>query len=384
MANKKKTKEQFIEEANKKHNFKYDYSLVEYTRSNVRVTVICPKHGEFLTFPTSHLSGTGCRLCVHESLLQSNEQFIEKARLVHGDLYDYSITDYKGRKHKVSIICQKHGEFTQDPNNHLSGKGCRKCANDKTSIRCKSSKEEFVRKSKEVHGDFYDYSKADYKTSHSKVVITCPKHGDFSQKPSHHHSGIGCPFCGKEAAASKLMTGTEEFIEKSKKIHGNKYEYSKVNYKNSSTKVTISCREHGDFEITPQNHLLGSGCYPCSREFRKLRKSLAHSVYVLICDDIVKVGITSRDVSDRLFEINKNSGRNFKILKEYSGLTRSQCFDIETSTLNILSGKYYGIPDKFDGSTECFVDVNLAWLLNYLDDLTGKIMNQEGEYAKSS
>ena len=133
-----KTTEQFIIDAKKIHNNKYDYSLVDYINNKSKVKIICPTHGEFEQIPYSHLSGKGCPKCKGDKsriLNQSNtEEFLTKANLIHGAKFDYSLVDYKNARIKVKIICPIHGVFEQTPNNHLSRRGCPKCKGDKQRI----------------------------------------------------------------------------------------------------------------------------------------------------------------------------------------------------------------------------------------------------------
>jgi protein-arginine kinase activator protein McsA len=121
-------------------------------------------------------------------------------------------------------------------------------------------KERFIIKANEKHGEKYDYSKLEYVDAHTKVCIICPKHGEFWQTPNSHLNGCGCPKCG----GNKSLT-TEEFIEKAKQIHGEKYDYSKVEYVNANTKVYVICPIHGEFWVTPANHLRERGCSQCYR-----------------------------------------------------------------------------------------------------------------------
>ena len=245
---KRSTTEEFINKARKVHGDKYDYSNVEYIGNKTKVCIICPEHGEFWQTPNSHLKGIGCPDCAKTT----RGGFIKKAREVHGDKYDYSKVEYKGINTKVCIICPKHGEFWQRPSSHLYGCGCRECA-----YKLKFTKEDFIRKAKEVHGDKYDYSKAEYKGAKVKVCIICPEHGEFWQDPNSHLSGKGCPKC---VGRNKTI---EEFIEQARKVHGDKYDYSKVEYKGINTKVCIICPEHGEFWQSPYNHLNGHGCPNC-------------------------------------------------------------------------------------------------------------------------
>ena len=124
---------------------------------------------------------------------------------------------------------------------------------------------EFISKSKLIHGDKYDYSKVEYVNNHSKVCIICPEHGEFWQSPEKHLIGQGCVKCSYIERNVKKTDTVEKFIQKSKKIHGNKYDYSKVNYVNTNTKVCIICPKHGEFLITPNNHLRGKGCPKCNQ-----------------------------------------------------------------------------------------------------------------------
>lgn len=127
----------------------------------------------------------------------------------------------------------------------------------------KKTTEQFIKEAKEKHGDKYDYSLVEYKNNKEKVRIICPIHGIFEQSPVNHVKRNGCPECGiKKRAKSKKFT-TEQFIEKSKKIHDDKYDYSLVEYKGIYEKVKIICPTHGVFEQRATNHLLGYGCSKC-------------------------------------------------------------------------------------------------------------------------
>lgn len=126
--------------------------------------------------------------------------------------------------------------------------------------------EEFTKRAREVHGDKYDYSKTVYKTAKSKVVIVCPVHGEFTQIAGHHIlDGSGCPKCGRVPVGNKLRNDSSDIIKKFVKIHGDTYDYSKVEYVNYKTPVKIVCPEHGVFLQSPSNHLKGQGCPECSK-----------------------------------------------------------------------------------------------------------------------
>jgi hypothetical protein len=251
---KKLTTEQFIEKARKVHGNKYDYSKVNYVNGRTNVCIICPIHGEFWQRPNNHLQGRGCPDCSVDNQTLTTEQFIEKAIKKHGYKYDYSKVEYIDSKTKVCIICPIHGEFWQIPDNHLRGKGCPDCGGGKKTT------EQFIKEAKEVHSDKYDYSKVDYIDSRTKVCIKCPIHGEFWQEANSHLRGCVCPECDNDIRRKS----SEQFIKEAKEKHGDKYDYSKVKYVNNYTNVCIICPEHGEFWQVPRNHLNGKGCPKCN------------------------------------------------------------------------------------------------------------------------
>ena len=192
--------------------------------------------------------------------------FIEKARNVHGDKYDYSKSLYLGSREKIEIICPLHGSFFQLATNHLSGKGCKECSKIQVIKNQSSNTEDFINKARIVHGEKYDYSLVNYKNNHTQVEIICTEHGKFLQSPKDHLSGKGCSSCGKEKTKSRLMLLEDEFIKRANEVHGNRYDYSLVNYKDTRTKVEIICKEHGSFFQSPNKHMQGNGCPACGRE----------------------------------------------------------------------------------------------------------------------
>lgn len=202
----------------------------------------------------------------------TTEQFIIKAREIHGNKYDYSLANYLNNKSKIKIICPTHGEFIQTPNAHLNKQGCPSCGKDKSITERAKTTEQFIQEAKQVHGDKYDYSLVNYKNHCSKIKIICPIHGAFEQIPNSHIQGFGCQKCGLKKT-TKLKTLTkEQFIQKAKELN-NSYDYSLVEYINNSTKVKIICKEHGVFEITPNNLLSKHGCQKCKTE--KIKKYLS-------------------------------------------------------------------------------------------------------------
>lgn len=145
----------------------------------------------------------------------TTDDFIERAKKIHGSQYDYSEVNYKNNHSKVKIICPEHGEFFQAPVNHVNLKqGCKQCGLKKNSDRQRSNSDEFKKRAQNVHGKKYDYSKVDYVGGHQKVIITCPEHGDFEQTPQAHLSGRRCPDCARISGAEKHTKWNKEEVYK--------------------------------------------------------------------------------------------------------------------------------------------------------------------------
>lgn len=262
--------------------------------------------------------------------MQKTIEFLEKAKKVHGDRYNYDKVEYIHCREQVIIQCNIHGEFKQTPSVHLGGAGCSACARDSAGHKNRATKKDFLRKAKETHGDKYDYTQVEYKGINKKVTIICPDHGIFNMTPKSHYRGSGCRECAnlrvkaksnkrskikfferlskmdidldlslinyKDSTTKvrvrckehgvievyphnllrkkgctkcyheKLKTEIDEFIKRAKEIHNGIYNYDAVNYVNSKTKVQISCSKHGIFEQIPNSHLLGFGCEKCGNE----------------------------------------------------------------------------------------------------------------------
>ena len=272
---------QFIEKAIKIHGNKFDYTKVEYNGSHTKVSILCIEHGKFNQSPTNHLSGNGCPECAWKYQrgkyrLTTLETFLTQAKEIHGNKYDYSKVEWKNTYTKITMICPLHGEFTQVPQNHIRLKcGCRKCGREIAKAKVnKYNTDYFIEKAKEIHDDKYDYSKVQCFNATDKVGIICLVHGKFKQNANQHLQGHGCPKCNFDQMSKDRAMGKELFINKAKELFGEKYDYSKVEYINGQKNVCLICPAHGEFEVTPNNHLSKkSGCPICSES--KLERELA-------------------------------------------------------------------------------------------------------------
>lgn len=277
----KSSTSEFIEKSKKVHGNKFDYSRVEYKDSHTKVCIICPEHGEFYQPPTNHLSGNACPKCAYQYShgkyrLTTFETFLTQAKNIHRDKYDYSKVEWKNTYTPITIICPIHGEFTQVPQNHIRLKcGCKKCGREiaKSKVN-KYDTDYFIRNAKKVHGNKYDYSKSLCYSATDKVEIVCPVHGKFKQLANQHLQGHGCPKCNFDQMANDRAMGKELFINKSKELFGEKYDYSKVDYINGQKKVCLICKIHGEFDVSPNSHLSRkSGCPICNES--KLERELS-------------------------------------------------------------------------------------------------------------
>jgi len=215
------TRDEFVKKSNEVHNNFYDYSKTVYENVQKLVEIICPEHGEFWLPPCKHFKGRKCPSCSGSKL--NTKEFINRANKKHNYKFDYSKTDYKGIFEKVEIICPEHGEFKQTPDRHLNSGGCLKCGIKIASDKKTYTTEEFIKMSKCIHGNKYDYSLTNYKHNKEPVLIICPEHGEFKQTPNAHTVGKGCIRCSEshgEREIYNLLSKNNINFETQKKFNG--------------------------------------------------------------------------------------------------------------------------------------------------------------------
>ncbi len=301
----KKTTEQFIEQATKVHNGKFDYSLVEYKNTTTKVKIICPIHGEFEQWPVDHTRGIGCSTCSGKHKYTPDE-FINKSKQIHtsnGDNYDYSFVEYKTLDKKVTISCPIHGQFDITPRAILySHQGCRQCGNNRSHKERTKTVDQFINESNIIHNNKYTYDNVVYVNSNSKVLITCPDHGDFEQTPTNHtHSNRGCQICGRLY---------------SKGLGGYTHEY---------------------FQNNPDQQVIPGILYAALINNGKER--------------FIKIGITSKSTHHR-FNRGEYKDMNVDILYEKNMLLY-EAFCLEQELLTDLKLHKFFSNTKFSGYTEC-------------------------------
>ncbi len=246
------TEEDFMKLAKEKYGDTLDYSKTHFINSSTPTTFICKKHNlEFSRTPSQLIYKYGCPLCGFENKAihhkKTTEQFIEEAKVIHGDRYDYSQTNYINNHEKVHIICKTHGGFWQKPQLHLYGGGCPQCYGN-----VPYTNESFIEKANGIHHGEYDYSQVKYVNSHTPIDIICPVHGLFSQMPYKHLEGHGCPECqqSKLESSIKYVLQTNSIIYEREKSFAELGAY-RYDYYIPSKKILIECQGEQHFLSIP-------------------------------------------------------------------------------------------------------------------------------------
>lgn len=300
----------------------------------------------------------------------TTESFINAAKAIHGDKYDYRNVVYKNIKTKVCIICPKHGQFEQTPDKHLHDKcGCPFCAGNR-----RGTTESFIERAKSVHGDSYDYSKVVYLNNRTPVEIICKEHGSFWQLPSNHLAGKGCRYC-----ANNVCLSTEQFVEKARTVHGDKYDYTDTVYCGNRKPVSIRCFEHGVFTQIPYVHLQGSGCPVCGMNDTHLHRDavLAHekAVQTLLSRygvanpmDLSMVrmkqlaAVQSSEVNrKRIATKRRNQSFNTSLVEYRLGELLKKQFGSDDVFNNYVSDVYPYKCDYYIKSRDMYIELNAHW-----------------------
>lgn len=281
------TTAEFVKRAKAKFGSRFDYSQTHYVNGQTRVTIRCPKHGPFQQFPHTHLrGGGGCSGCKVGRL--STDEFISRSKELFPGRYTYARTEFRTLAEPVTITCRKHGDFAQLGSSHFaSHEGCPRCQElnrnplGKSSLSARSrsagsellkkrlTQTEFLKRSREVHGRRYSYTRANYRTQYDPVLVTCRMHGDFPVRPSNLWKGSGCPECARAEKGKSIRLSPKEFTARARMVHGQRYDLSQLNYTTAKSRVTPSCRTHGEWSVLPQNFLKGTGCPACAKSERQ-------------------------------------------------------------------------------------------------------------------
>lgn len=235
---------------------KYNLDKAIYISQYQPLTVTCSEHGDFEIKPKQVLTSTTIP-CLKCAVNKNYVNWLKRANDKFKYKYDYSKVNYINSRTTVEIICNKHGNFFTKPITHLmSTIGCNECAIEAGKL----DTTEFIKKSKEIFGDKYIYDKSIYTKNSDNVIIGCPDHGYWTSRASSHLAGCGCMQC----SIIEQRLGNAAFIEKAVEVHGDRYDYSKVNYTTNKTPVEIICSQHGSFFTKPNSHVSAkNGCPKC-------------------------------------------------------------------------------------------------------------------------
>ena len=300
--------EKFIERAVAKHGDRYDYSKSVYTASKDKLIIICRTHGEFMQEPANHLSGNNCPYCA--SKIHTTESTIKRLIAARGDRYDYSKVVYTKSNEKVKIICRIHGEFEQNIWQHIHGANCQTCSIIENAERQKHNFDDLVKEFNITHDFAYDYSKSIYVNIDEPIEIICKKHGSFRQAPYHHRKkGAGCPICTKATPYSRT-----------------KYIKACDKYDGKSSLYVIQLSGNGEL--------------------------------------FYKVGITMKTVKQRFGKIPYKI-KEIRVVVGDAGYI----YDLETQLHRLLSKYHYKPKNSFGGSKmECFSEIPKS-VFNLIDSI---------------
>lgn len=285
----------------------------------------------------------------------TTEDFIERAKAIHGDKYNYSKTEYVNKSTKVCITCPVHGDFWQTPHAHtVKNSGCPKCGNS-----LKKTTEEFIKDAREKHGSKYDYRKVEYVDANNYVLIICPEHGEFKQTPHKHLCGRGCPKCANMKRAQGRALSHEEHVATIAKVNPDVEILEMI--ANATTPVLCRSRICGhEWRATPHDLKNGHSCPKCA-DYGFLAHNYGN-LYIMVDDleasTLMKVGVSINVEKrrDNVLNSAKRAGAgipNLYVIKTWYGATENMQA-LEKAMHQTLIQYRINFPVKFEGSTEFF------------------------------
>ena len=353
--------------------------LSSYQSLKHKVTYFCKDHN-FTGSTTASvlLRALGCPQCRKEKTLRLDaeykaevanknyKRFLEEAFKLHGDKYTYH-NDYVCSRTKIRITCIKHNEdFYQLPSAHLQGQGCPLCGAESAVANTTTSDEDFEAKWLSFNKNTkLSYVKNSFTKYHDPVSFFCEEHGEFTTNSGAVFKESVCKLCNKE---HNRKLAEQKFLEKSKRLYPDQFDYSLMEYKDNRSKVTLICRDHGEIQVSVMHHLSelghGSGCIECGKllmgrwspkvlsKDKKYFKTETCRVYLLKIEDFYKIGITKYPKA-RYATIEDESG--FKV--QELGYFESNTFyssQIEHYLAKVFKSRRFKHDIHFGGYTECY------------------------------
>ena len=272
------TQEDFILKGKLKYGNKYDYSYVNYVNNKTKVKVKCTRCGDvFSVRPNDFLNKSACKNC---RKFFEKETYIEKFIKKHGNKYDYSLmlnNKIYTKDDLITIICPIHGKFEQKIKNHLHGNGCKLCGIEKSKTSRKISNNIIKERLEKICGNNVSFNINEYINTNTPLKLKCNNCNKFFLRDVNALLyNNSCPYCNSKQR--NLTYDNNEFIEKAKVVHGDRYDYSKTVYEKTDKKICVICHEkdkfnneHGIFWVTPHAHIgmMKSGCPKCSGKYKK-------------------------------------------------------------------------------------------------------------------
>lgn len=347
----------YINKAKEIHGNKYNYDLLPISfKGTDKIPILCNIHGEFYQIARNHVYGihTGCpkcgRLNANKSLCDSFEMFVEKARKVHKNNYEYLKGSFAKTSSKLQIKCNKCGNvFMQKGSMHLIGHGCPICNHAPTILNTEIFRERLSR----THPNLFLLS--NYKGSNGIVKVRCKIHNHiFDTTPHRLQYGNNCQKCYDERRGNVLRKSIGQLTIELNEVHGNKYEYPYIEkeYKNNKSKITVLCKKHGEFKSTINKLLIGQGCPICKESH------LEKSIFKILNE----IGVNS--IRQKKFDWLKNDRTNLPL-----------SLDFYLPDYNIAiecQGEQHFRPTKNFGGIYCFEKTK------YRDNIKHRLCNENG------
>jgi very-short-patch-repair endonuclease len=324
----KLTTENFIIKANLRHNNKYEYPD-KVINSSTKINIFCKVigHGIFMQSPSQHMRNGGCEKCGRDKIHAKNRNSMDDyIKLATNKGLKYLEKDVpKNTSISVNWQCDKGHLWKTTYHSIIQGSNCLSCTRQNQHINNKNNpngtiemlRDKFIKSGQALYNNKYDYSKVIYVNSETPVVINCPilGHGDFNKLPCLHIRKQGCQKCAKNSGIVKNRKSPDQFLIDIKKVHGNKYDYTKVNYTVACNKICIICNVdgHGEFMQKATSHLDGIGCPKCGLSF--LTENMCNSIFYEI------LGVEFKKVRPQFLNGLELDGFNekLKLAFEYDG-----------------------------------------------------------------
>lgn len=274
---KKTTFEQAVTRSRSVHGDKYEYKEMFHDGRYLKLRIVCPEHGEFVQTASNHYIGRGCQKCTGKHPQYTLEDVEAIAREKYQFNYTYRKLVRGGKYPMLHLTCQKHGEFEQHLYNHLAGKGCEKCGEERVQLDAEAlvqlKYQQGIKLVREVERNNYNQR---------QLLLKCDIHGEFIMPLQSVSKGFNCPKCANITRGENSRLTLSDVKQIAELVHGNKYKYRDVVFNGKHTRVIATCDKHGDFEQKTDNHLRGQGCPVCKfgkaeQEFKQFISSLTET-----------------------------------------------------------------------------------------------------------